>query len=129
MIGPEALVLLTVSGALFAVGLVCLISRAHLVKMVIGLEILGKGVSLVFVTAGYLNGNVGMSQAVVFTLIIIEAVVAGVALALVILAKQGVLKLASSGHEEHGSTLRRVVEISGAALLFLFGLVFFLAQL
>ncbi|HYM41093.1 MAG TPA: NADH-quinone oxidoreductase subunit K [Thermoplasmata archaeon] len=88
MIGPEALVLLGVAGALFAIGLACLIARSNLVKMVIGLEILGKGVSLVFITAGYVNGDVGMSQAVVFTLIIIEAVVAGVALALVILAKR-----------------------------------------
>jgi multisubunit Na+/H+ antiporter MnhC subunit len=104
MIGPEALVLLTVSGALFAVGLMCLIARANLVKMVIGLEILGKGVSLVFVTAGYLNGNVGMSQAVVFTLIIIEAVVAGVALALVILAKRtwGTLDIASITRKVRG---------------------------
>ena len=88
MIGPEALILLTAAGALFAVGLVALIARSNLVKMIIGLEILGKGVSLVFVTAGYVNGDVGMSQAVVFTLIIIEAVVAGVALAFVILAKR-----------------------------------------
>ncbi len=88
MIGPEALILLTVAGALFAVGLVCLIARSNLVKMVIGLELLGKGVSLVFVTSGYVSGDVGTSQAVVFTLIIIEAVVAGVALALVILAKR-----------------------------------------
>ena len=104
MIGPEALILLTVSGALFAVGLMCLIARANLVKMVIGLEILGKGVSLVFVTAGYLNGNVGTSQAVVFTLIIIEAVVAGVALALVILAKRtwGTLDIASITRKVRG---------------------------
>ncbi len=88
MIGPEALILMTVAGALFAVGLVCLIARSNLIKMVIGLELLGKGVSLVFVTAGYISGDVGTSQAVVFTLIIIEAVVAGVALALVILAKR-----------------------------------------
>jgi len=88
VIGPEALILLTVAGALFAVGLVCLIAKTNLVKMIIGLEILGKGVSLVFVTAGYVSGDVALSQAVVFTLIIIEAVVAGVALALVILAKR-----------------------------------------
>lgn len=88
MIGTEALLLLAVAGGLFAIGLVCLIAKTNLIKMVIGLEILGKGVSLVFVTAGYLAGDVGMSQAVVFTLIIIEAVVAGVALALVILAKR-----------------------------------------
>jgi len=107
MIGPEALILLTVAGALFAIGLVCLISRTHLVKMIIGLEILGKGVSLVFVTAGYLNGDVGTSQAVVFTLIIIEAVVAGVALALVILAKRtwGTLDIASITQKVRGGDL------------------------
>ena len=86
------LLLVTVAGALFAWGLVCLISRSHRVKMVIGMELLGKGVSLLFVTGGYLSSNpatgVGTSQAIVFTLIIIEAVVAGVALALVILAKR-----------------------------------------
>ncbi len=107
MIGPEALVLLTVAGALFAVGLFALISRANLVKMVIGLEVLGKGVSLVFITAGYVNGDVGMSQAVVFTLIIIEAVVAGVALALVILAKRtwGTLDFAAITRKVRGGEL------------------------
>jgi len=107
VIGPEALILLTVAGALFAVGLVALISRSHLVKMIIGLEILGKGVSLVFVTAGYVNGDVGMSQAVVFTLIIIEAVVAAVALALVILAKRtwGTLDFAAISRKVRGGEL------------------------
>ncbi len=84
-------VLLGAAGALFATGLVALMARQNLIKMVIGLELLGKGVSLVFVTAGYLSpdpNGVGTSQAVVFTLIIIEAVVAAVALALVILAKR-----------------------------------------
>ncbi len=49
--------------------------------------------------------------------------------AIVILAKQGALKAISAGHEERDSRLRRVAEVGGAALLFLFGLVFFLAQL
>lgn len=107
MIGPEALILLTVAGALFAIGLVCLIARTHLVKMIIGLEILGKGVSLVFVTAGYLNGDVATSQAIVFTLIIIEAVVAGVALAFVILAKRtwGTLDIAAITRKVRGGGL------------------------
>jgi len=107
MIGPEALILLTVAGALFAIGLVCLIARTHLVKMIIGLEILGKGVSLVFVTAGYLNGDVATSQAIVFTLIIIEAVVAGVALAFVILAKRtwGTLDIAAITRKVRGGDL------------------------
>ncbi len=88
MIDTAVLILVTVAGALFATGLACLIARANLIKMVIGLELLGKGVSLLFVTGGYMSGTIGNSQAIVFTLIIIEAVVAGVALALVVLAKR-----------------------------------------
>ncbi|MGD1005095.1 MAG: NADH-quinone oxidoreductase subunit K [Methanoregulaceae archaeon] len=87
MIPPELFILLGISGALFTIGLTCLISRANLIKMVIGLEFLGSSVSLIFITGGYLGGDVGISQAVVFTLIIIEAIIAGVALALVIVAK------------------------------------------
>ena len=102
------LLLVAVAGALFATGLACLIARTHLVKMVIGLELLGKGVSLLFVTGGYLSANpatgVGTSQAMVFTLIIIEAVVAGVALAFVILAKRawGTLDMAAITRKVRG---------------------------
>jgi NADH-quinone oxidoreductase subunit K len=89
MILSGALIVLVVAGALFALGLGSLIARSHLIKMVMGLEFLGKGVCLVFILGGYLSGDVGLSQAVVITLIAIEAVVAGVALALVILVKRG----------------------------------------
>ena len=88
MILSGASVLVLVAGALFAVGLMSLIARSHLIKMVMGLEFLGKAVSLLFILSGYLSGDVGISQAVVFTLIAIEAVIAGVALALIILVKQ-----------------------------------------
>ncbi len=84
----EGAVILVVAGALFAIGMGALIARGNLIKMVIGLELLGKGVSLLFVLGGYLSGDTGISQAVVFTLIAIEAVVAGLALSLVILARR-----------------------------------------
>jgi len=84
----EGVVLLIVAGALYATGLYSLVARSNLIKMVMGLELLGKGVSLLFILGGYLSGNTGVSQAVVFTLIAIEAVVAGLALALVILARR-----------------------------------------
>jgi len=48
---------------------------------------------------------------------------------IVILAKRGVVRALAGAHEERGSVLRRVIEIGGAAILFLFGLVLFLAQL
>ncbi len=86
---PAAIpIILLVAAALFTLGLISLMMKSHLVKMVMGLEFLGKGVSLVFILAGYLSGDVGISQAIVFTLIAIEAVVAGLALALVILARR-----------------------------------------
>lgn len=88
MMPYEAAVVLIVAGALFATGLFSLMARCNLIKMVIGLELLGKSISLIFILGGYLNGNTGISEAVVFTLITIEAVVAGLALALVILARR-----------------------------------------
>jgi NADH:ubiquinone oxidoreductase subunit K len=88
MISASAPVILLVAGALFATGLASLIARCNVIKMVMGLEFLGKGVSLLFILGGYLAGDVGVSQAVVITLIAIEAVVAGVALALVILLRR-----------------------------------------
>jgi NADH:ubiquinone oxidoreductase subunit K len=81
-------VVITIAGALFAIGLAGLIGRSHLIKMVMGWEFLGNAVCLLFILGGYLMGDTGVSQAVVFTLIAIEAVIAGVALALVILLKR-----------------------------------------
>ncbi|HSA37357.1 MAG TPA: NADH-quinone oxidoreductase subunit K [Methanoregula sp.] len=88
MMPDPGTVILIVAGMLFATGMGCLIARGNLIKMVIGLELLGKGISLLFVLGGYLSGDTGISQAVVFTLIAIEAVVAGLALTLVILARR-----------------------------------------
>ena len=48
--------------------------------------------------------------------------------ALVLLVKKGAIRAVAGTHEERDSKIRRVVEIAGAAILFLFGLVFFLAQ-
>jgi NADH:ubiquinone oxidoreductase subunit K len=88
VIQPETLLLVTVAVSLFAIGHACLIARTNLIKMVMGIEFCGKGVSLFFILGGYLAGDMAHAQAVVFTLIAIEAVVAGLALALVILLKR-----------------------------------------
>lgn len=81
-------IMMVVAGALFSAGLACLIAKGHLVKKVMGIEFCGKGVCLIFILGGSLSGDTALSQAVVFTLIAIEAVIAGVALALVILLKR-----------------------------------------
>jgi ABC-type nickel/cobalt efflux system permease component RcnA len=49
--------------------------------------------------------------------------------ALVILAKRGAVKALAGGDTHRDSAVRRAVEIGGAGILFLFGLVLFLAQL
>jgi NADH-quinone oxidoreductase subunit K len=87
MMPDGGVAVLVVAAALFATGLFALIARSSLIKMVMGLEFLGKSASLIFILGGYLAGDTGVSQAVVFTLIAIEAVVAGLALAFAILAR------------------------------------------
>lgn len=48
--------------------------------------------------------------------------------ALAILAKRGVIRQGGTGERPERRTLRRIVEITGSTVLFLFGLLFFLAQ-
>jgi multisubunit Na+/H+ antiporter MnhC subunit len=81
-------VVLVIAGSLFAAGLFCLVARSNLIRMVMGLEFLGKGVSLIFILGGFIAGDVAVPQAVVFTLIAIEAVIAGLALALAIVLRR-----------------------------------------
>jgi NADH-quinone oxidoreductase subunit K len=102
----DTALLIAVAAALFAVGLAGLIGRRNLIRMVIGLEFLGKGASLLLVTAGFAAGDTAVSQAMVFTLIAIEAVVAAVALALVILVKRttGTLDSAMTGTAGKGAS-------------------------
>ena len=88
MIVSGPLVILGVAAALFSVGLMALVSRTHLIKLVMGLQFIEKSACLIFILGGYLSGDPGTSQAVVFIIIAIEAVITGVALALVILARQ-----------------------------------------
>jgi ABC-type nickel/cobalt efflux system permease component RcnA len=49
--------------------------------------------------------------------------------AAVLLVKRGAIRAVAGAREERDRKVRRIVEIAGAAILFLFGLVFFVAQL
>jgi ABC-type nickel/cobalt efflux system permease component RcnA len=49
--------------------------------------------------------------------------------AIVILVKKGALRAVAGTNQERNSKFRRIVEIAGAAILFLFGLILFLAQI
>jgi multicomponent Na+:H+ antiporter subunit C len=69
---------------IFLLGLFCVISQRNLIKIVIGLQIMGKAVILNFITAGYHQNNSGIAQAIVMTAILIDAIVAAVLLALIV---------------------------------------------
>ena len=69
---------------LLGIGIYCLISRRNLIQLIIGVEVIAKAVSLSFILAGTLQGNEQIAQAIVVTIILIEAVSTAVALSLVV---------------------------------------------
>ena len=84
MADPFVALNLVGAAALFGLGLFALASRESLLRVVIGLEVMGKGVTLSLLTAGYALGDLGRAQALALVVIVLEAVVAAIALALLV---------------------------------------------
>lgn len=63
---------------LFIAGLYCILVTRNLMRVLIGLELLTKAVTLLLIVAGYVTGRMALAQAVVITLIVIEVVVIAV---------------------------------------------------
>jgi multisubunit Na+/H+ antiporter MnhC subunit len=78
---------------LFVIGVYCIVVTSTLIRMLIGLEILTKGVTLLIGVAGYLNGKTGLSESFIITLIIVEVVVIIVAggIVLSVFARHGTI--------------------------------------
>ena len=72
--------------ALLGIGIYCLISRRNLIQLIIGIEIIAKAICLSFIFAGYLQGNEQIAQAIVVTIIVIEAITAAVVMSLIVAA-------------------------------------------
>jgi multisubunit Na+/H+ antiporter MnhC subunit len=70
--------------ALFATGLYALVAKESLLKVLLGLQVLGKAVTLTFVLGGVVLNDVGRAQALVFTIVVIEVIVAALALSLMV---------------------------------------------
>ncbi|NLO04339.1 MAG: NADH-quinone oxidoreductase subunit K [candidate division WS1 bacterium] len=70
--------------ALVLIGMYATITRTNLLQIIIGLEIMARGVSLVFVLGGFQTGTMAAAQSVVVTVILIEAVTVAIALSLVV---------------------------------------------
>ena len=70
--------------ALFALGFYAVVGKESLIRILLGIEVMAKGVTLTFVTAGYVLDLLGTAQAIVFTIIVLEVVVTAIALALMV---------------------------------------------
>ena len=70
--------------ALFAIGLVGLLTQRILIRQVIGLKIMLQGVTLGLIQAGRMAGDLRVAQSMVMSALIVEAVVIAVALALIV---------------------------------------------
>ena len=79
--------LLLASGLLLMMlGVYMLIMYRSLLRLIIGVELIAKGVTLIFLGAGVYRQDIGFIQSLVVTFVIVETVLAAVMLALVILA-------------------------------------------
>ena len=64
--------------------LYCILFSRNLIRMLIGLELLIKAVTLLIALAGYITGHMALAQTMIITLIVIEVVVIAVAAGIVI---------------------------------------------
>jgi NADH:ubiquinone oxidoreductase subunit K len=76
-----------------AAGLYSVLVTTNLIRVVIGLELITKAVTIGLVLAGRLTGKLGTGQALAITVIVIEVVVMVVAVGIILMAQRGTGKL------------------------------------
>ncbi|MDD8025271.1 MAG: NADH-quinone oxidoreductase subunit K [Acidobacteriota bacterium] len=78
------LVYLFFAAGLVGIGLYALLTMRNLIKLFIGIEVIGKGVSLILLSTGFAKGHILLAQSLVVTYIVIEVCLVATALALII---------------------------------------------
>lgn len=68
---------------LFVMGLYCLLTQRNLIKLLIGLELLGKSTTLAIVWSGILRNTSSYTQSIAIVVIAIEVIVVAVFLAMI----------------------------------------------
>jgi NADH-quinone oxidoreductase subunit K len=69
---------------LFGVGVFSLLVTKNLIRILVSMEILTKGVTLLMIGAGYATGKMAEAEAYVITIIVIEVVLLAVATGIVL---------------------------------------------
>lgn len=72
------------AAALIGAGLLGLLVKRNLIKLLIAIEVVGKGVSLLLLGTGFAKDNILIAQALVVTFIVVEVSLVATALALII---------------------------------------------
>ncbi|MCL1971679.1 MAG: NADH-quinone oxidoreductase subunit K [Endomicrobia bacterium] len=75
----EALMLfklyLITAPVLFVIGIYAIIVTRNIISMIIGLEIMTKGVTILLAAAGFFNGRPHLMEPLIITMIVIEVVI------------------------------------------------------
>ena len=82
---------------LIGIGLYGLLITRNLIKVVIALQILGKGALLALVAAGSVSGKINLGQSLAVVVIVVDTIVAviGLALALQVKRRMGTLDVSA----------------------------------
>ncbi len=70
------------------IGLYTLLAAKNMLRILIGFEIMAKGVTLAIITAGSSNGRIALGQSLAITIIVVEVVFIAIALAIVMVAQK-----------------------------------------
>ncbi|MGA2546125.1 MAG: NADH-quinone oxidoreductase subunit K [Rectinemataceae bacterium] len=65
-------------------GVYCLVMTRNFIRVLIGLELMTKAVTLLIIVAGLASGRLALAQALAITLIVVEVVVVSVAAGIVL---------------------------------------------
>ena len=71
---------------LIGIGVYCLLARRNTIQLLIGIEVIAKGVTLSFILGGFFQGNEQIAQAIVITIILVEVITMAVAMSLAVMA-------------------------------------------
>jgi multisubunit Na+/H+ antiporter MnhC subunit len=69
---------------LVGTGIYCLLTMKNMIKLLIGIEIIAKGVTLALVASGFARNSLMLAQSLAITVIVVDVAVIATALAIII---------------------------------------------
>jgi NADH:ubiquinone oxidoreductase subunit K len=69
---------------LIGIGIYCLLTMRNTVKLLIGIEVIAKGITLALIATGWTKNNLLLAQSLVISVIVVDVAVIATALAIII---------------------------------------------